>query len=479
MLLGFVTVMTACSLFASWSFNPETYIAVETDENGAVKWEIACSDYGSATDDGTEITIGKGEANDAYISGSGVLDLSGFQSDTGKKIMRFQNYAFMQNNNITHVICPTAVTISKEAFCQCKSLVSVSFQGVIQFGNDVFYQCTALEGALSFENCTTLNMGTFRDCSKITSLNLPNCVSIRDHAMRGCSELTTLVLSPNLTRLGNQCLRDCNKLTSLTPTVFPKYKISNGETHAFYNTPALQGDFSFPNLQKISDCFFCGTGMNSVSAPNAVTVSRMAFDSSAVKSVVLSSQLTSIGYQAFNNAAKLESLSPYLPESLVAMDYEAFKGCVSLKAPPALAAAGLTEIAYGTFEGTAANFTDALNIYSPIASIGNSAFKGGKNGQVYNFYADVAPGLIGTDAFAGPAETDMAKICVHNPKALDGWKNLCAPHNDAYATLKSREDFPGVRTLGVIGCETGTAGTYTYHWVVNMSPTGGSVVLLF
>ncbi len=471
-LLGCVCALIAINSFAAWSYNSDT--STITDGN----WELVCS---KGTGE-KELIIGvSNDWNNAYKAGSGVLDLTTFEEDTGYKIVKFNNWAFnvagtSGNANLIGVICPTATIISKNAFAYCNKITMISFPEVIEIGNNAFYGCTVLSGDVEFPKLEILNNQAFRGCKGITGMSMPSLISLKDSALRECSSLTNLVVSPDIHTFGNQGLREC-PLVDITPREFPKIINNDNRSHGFMEVAKLKGTLSFPNMTVVEECFFYSSGIESVSIPAATVIKRDAFNGSKLKTLTVSpDKITTINHQAFRGCKDLTAVPDNIFDVVKVVEYGAFQDCTAMTTPPVIKSPYLTAIAKDTFNGTAGKFNGAVDIYSPIASIGDNAFLQSANGQVYNFHSETVPTTIGVDAFSGKAQTDMSKLYVHNYKAVKGWTELCAANDSVFETLKSREDYPGSSAIGVIKCDSASMGS-TYHWVISQITTGSVITL--
>ena len=194
-LLGCVCALIAINSFAAWSYNSDT--STITDGN----WELVCS---KGTGE-KELIIGVAKDwNNAYKAGSGVLDLTTFEENTGYKIVKFNNWAFnvagtSGNANLIGVICPTATIISKNAFAYCKKITMISFPEVIEIGNNAFYGCTGLSEDVEFPKLKILNFEAFRGCKNLKRIVIPaNVQRIGNNAFVGCVALEDIVIKGTL-----------------------------------------------------------------------------------------------------------------------------------------------------------------------------------------------------------------------------------------------------------------------------------------
>lgn len=516
----------AAYLHAAWQYNSTDYTA--TDGTWTLKF-VPSSNSDSLILGAKSADNKSWLAGGAVISGSGALDLSSFQSDTGVEISTigdnaFQNvaiteltapgvveikdYAFKQNTVLTSLNCPNVVKIGQQAFNGATALASVSIStDVYELGNYVFkgttsltdfsvktfnaletigeglFNGSAITGKFSFPSVKTIKRSAFSGCTNVTELEFPAVVSIEGSAFSGTTSLQKLVWSENLTSVGSLVFYPNCAVKTLIPTVFPKLGSVSSQT--FSGAKNLEGDFEFPLLTSLPQNFF--NGCNSINSIKATAVTKIndnqAFrNCTSLTSAIFSPSLEVIGNQAFQGCTSLAHFEPYLPDTLTRLGSSAFEGCTALTTPPRIAAPGLTAISGTAFNTTASMWTTAVDIYSPISSIGAQGFWPCVSGQVFNFYADVAPVPLVKNAIICSTRKDksdgMAVLRVKSSKALPVWLNDCAGNADVFATLSaSRDDVPEGRVVGVVMVLNGS-NQKKYHWVVDDTPPDGSVICI-
>jgi len=154
-------------------------------------------------------------------------------------------------------IIPSSVTsIASDAFCNCRSLTSVTIpSSVTSIGDYAFAFCSALitvdannpnysskdgilfdkkqttliqcpisiKGSYAIPNSVTfIGTSAFAYCSSLTSVSIPSSVtSIGSDAFSGCSGLTSITIPSSVTSIGGVAFIDCSGLTSIYayPTV--------------------------------------------------------------------------------------------------------------------------------------------------------------------------------------------------------------------------------------------------------------------
>lgn len=330
---------------------------------------------------------------------------------------------FHSNESLVSVTLPSTLTeLGNYEFYYCSSLVSVTLPASLEtFGNYLFEGCSSLEEVtflsltdegLSFgtsdapfnegltslkkitlgdgvtyipkymfygaegaeivfsENCKIKGIGdyAFRDTA-ISSIDLSECTEIGEYAFVNCT-FTSFVVPYGITSLGTNVFQNCtaletvwlpDTLTALPSTLFDgctalktvyTYKldeagkmvalndieegtadlscITNIPSYSFQNTAIKQVIFS-DELTTIGTDAFVGSALTSVTVPGSLaTVATHAFENCAsLETVVLEEGVTSIETSAFAGCTALQEIS--LPDTLLTIETNAFNGCTSLK----------------------------------------------------------------------------------------------------------------------------------------------------
>ena len=178
-------------------------------------WSLAAS-FEKGDSSGKSLSVsGKKSA------GSGVLDFSDVEKDTGKKIVSVSG--FTRNTSITGFVGPDVERLGMDAFRFCGNLRRVSLSpnlkvlatsslayctNLVEFaplrlpadvqfaGISQFQGCSSLKAGFVYEGNAALPEKMFAD-SGITSLSAPNCTELKRGSLSGCRNLAVLSFAAN------------------------------------------------------------------------------------------------------------------------------------------------------------------------------------------------------------------------------------------------------------------------------------------
>lgn len=282
--------------------------------------------------------------------------------------------------------------------------------------NDTYsvYECDdnaegQIEIPSTFNNksVTSINVGAFSDCVKITGVTIPGSVKcIEFGAFSGCSELTSITASNGVTSIQAETFRNCTKLENLT---IPNSVTSIG-TNAFDNTAwydnqpdglvyagkvvySYKGELSYgasipfeDETYGIADRAFTGSfvrdRIREVTIPDGViTIGEKAFDNCLnLYNIIIPDSVTRIGQDAFNGTRWLKN---EINEIIDGEPVYLGKFCVAYKSDSVhnvTIKVGTRHIADGVFE-----LCDIGDVTMPdgLISIGKDAFSNSSLGYVY------------------------------------------------------------------------------------------------
>ena len=341
-----------------------------------------------------------------FLAGMPTVSYEGafFKDWTGLKFFDFGNATGINDNTFegcgfeTITIPATITSIGGSAFKNCANLKSVKFEGDIKKFNNgaTFYGCKALT-SVEMENLTSIGTSMFESCTSLESITIPNGVtSIGGSAFYNCTALASVSIPNGVTSIGSSALRSTALVSvtipssvasvgndafrqsgSLTTVVFEGADTTLG-TSMFMGCGKLENVTLPKNLSKIPNSSFWGCGkvqfvnlseMTSLTTigssafqdteklvftlPDTVTTIesqafRSAFKSGGSFTINPTSQLTTIGDDAFNDCRTLPSI--YIPSTVTSIGERAFLQTYALTEILNLENCQITELKADTFK---------------------------------------------------------------------------------------------------------------------------------
>ena len=243
---------------------------VYTEENGS--WFTDTADGYRFLYDGTKgYLIGYyGEATDITLPDS-------FTAYDGTTVNSYEiyKYAFYKNTALTSVVIPEFVTsISDYTFYNCRGLTSVTIP----------------------DSVTSIGDGAFLGCTGLTSITIPDSVtSIGDYAFCDCTGLTSITIPDGVTSIGDGAFSDCTGLTEINWNAVSVADFNSNSEVFYYAGTAGEG---------IAVTF--GDGVEKIPA-YLFYVSDSSYRPN-IKTVIIGSNVTSIGKSAFSGCTGLTSI---------------------------------------------------------------------------------------------------------------------------------------------------------------------------
>ena len=241
----------------------------------------------------------------------------------GKPVSRIASYAFYMNDKISYMVIPSTVTaIGDSAFLSCVNLTDIVIgNGVTTIEGYAFYNCTKLTSVTLPNSLTAIGAHSFRGCTGLASIVIPNNVtSIGVNAFNYCTSLTSATIGDGVTHIPSDLFDYCVKLQSLW---ISKSVTSMGHC-AFSSCGDLvnvnyagsiddwaqiefDGVFSNP-LYYANTLIIQGEQISEVVLKEATKISAYAFVNSNIKSIKITSSVTSIGISAFEGCEGLQTV---------------------------------------------------------------------------------------------------------------------------------------------------------------------------
>ncbi len=221
-------------------------------------------------------------------------------------------YTFYKCTALEQFTIPSGVTSLFGTFMDCSNLIDVTLPSGLTEINAAFARCTSFNPT-KFEipnSVTKIKEYAFYECTSLDNIVLPDNITEFDgYCFCGCKKLQgTVKLSNNLTIVGYEAFKDCEKLsfTGVEGTFLPS-GLSLIANEAFRNCKNLVADITYPaqtnNSNTISDFAFSGTGVTSVTIPEAAGITKIeksAFEwANITGTLTIPSTVTHLGYGTF------------------------------------------------------------------------------------------------------------------------------------------------------------------------------------
>ena len=197
---------------------------------------------------------------------------------------------------------PTNITsIGVGAFSGCSRLTSISLPNVAIISDNAFENCTLLEQA-EILSATSIGFRAFYNCFALTRASFPYAKHIGMRAFENCSALTTVEL-PLAETIEDRALSNCLFTTISLPSV----KSLGFRT---FENDALLESVSLPSATEIgSYAFSMCSSLKSVELPNVENIGSYAFEQCyTITTIDLPASLKSLGYKCFTDCQELKDI---------------------------------------------------------------------------------------------------------------------------------------------------------------------------
>ena len=235
--------------------------------------------------------------------------------------------AFSECNQLSSILLPASLkTLGNKAFERCANLVSVTVNGVMEWGTAVFANNAELQNVVIGAGITEIGESAFYNCGIITVALPDGLISIGTEAFSACTRLTQIKLPETLKSLGERAFA----MSSLQSVSLP-------------DNLTLLGEYAFERCEKLGSVHF-GTGLTSIGAvaftsceqlttvyipANIRTIEASAFSGcTSLDTVVIEEGLVSVGYGAFEGCSSLTEIE--FPSTLTGLEDRALAGCNAL-----------------------------------------------------------------------------------------------------------------------------------------------------
>ena len=382
--------------------------------------------------------------------------------------------------DITSIDIPSSVTSLDHTFRGCKKLQEVRIGGAEVQLDRTFNGCKALTGVSFADNARIVLKGTvFGNCSFDEYAIPEGVIRIEGPIFSGCTKLTKVTIPNSLEYTSDDAFSGCNSLKTINTDVSNSFVFENGillqngvlkavpGAVESIIVPASVTSFGtyFQNLKKLTsfgmidceirnleipgDCFKgCSNLMEVVLSSDVRSIGDNAFSGCTKLSEVHladGSMLTSIGNETFKGTGLLEF---YVPSTVVSIGLSAFENCSTLGVVSVPSESELRSIGSKAFSNTAIR---AFFIPGGVQDIGDSCFKGCNLLSVIQVdesnghYSMVGGGLCDDSALlfvpAGSATLSISEnISSFNRSAFDSASTLAEIHVDSNNQTFSSEN---------------------------------------
>ena len=326
------------TLYAKW--------VNEDDEDASVY------NYTTLSDGTIEIASYKGKRR--YLTIPDTID--------GKTVSSIGRYAFSGNRRLREVVfSKNLVTIKEGAFFNVSSMRKLTFTGTClnSIGDSAFYSCYSLRAVSLPDSIVEIGKNAFKSCDVLGNVNISKNSQLKHIGKWAFSKtaISYFYIPKNITADGfdGSVLAYCEKIRGIE--VHPEnnaFKVTNhvvfssDETQLIYYPAAIGGTYNIPDtvktvgtyafaestissielnaVQTIESYAFASTNkLEDVLLPESLTqLGENAFDSSAIRHIILSANLESIPASAFQNT-KLSSV--HIGAKVHTICNAAFSGC--------------------------------------------------------------------------------------------------------------------------------------------------------
>ena len=210
--------MFAGTALTSYKLYPHTnYIGNYVFQSCTSLTEIDLKDMKSIVEAGTSIFDGCTNLSVIYINNEGYKTAQGWSE-----------YSSLMSMNIEPE--PALSFENGLLYGSISAISSTDLEELRIIPMDILY--------VSLPNCTSVSMGTFRDCDNLTSVSLPMCEHIGNGAFYRCWSLSQVSL-PVCSYIGGLAFYGCDSLSIITIGYSSICRLTNDEV--FYGTPIEYG----------------------------------------------------------------------------------------------------------------------------------------------------------------------------------------------------------------------------------------------
>lgn len=252
---------------------------------------------------------------------------------------------------------------------------------VTTIGGSAFSRRNLLTSVTLPSTLLVIGQAAFSDCQSITSINIPSgLTSISTNAFTGCTSLPAISLPASVTNINDYAFYNCPLLAAINvDAANPNFCSVDGvlynkaKTYLF-KYPETKGGVAVIDsaVTYIKPAAFANNkNITSVTLVNVVDIGGEAFyGCTALETLNLSSNLSTIGFMAFTLCEKLTSVA--FPASLQFIRYDAFRNCTGLTS--ITFSEGIKELERQAFRGCSS--ITSLVLPAGMTTINDAVFQG-------------------------------------------------------------------------------------------------------
>lgn len=240
--------------------------------------------------------------------------------------------AFAYNRSIEVVEFPDKnMTIGKNAFMECTSLVSVKLTKAIISSDCLFLNCSSLKQATIVEGTTSIPYSCFHGCSSLVDVHIEGDEIVIDPAaFMNCTSLIKIVLPPVVYDYAPNCFHGCLSLEEM---------IISGESsrigsQAFSGCSSLKSIVVMPGVRTIEDLSLEYLNLDLLVVPKTIqNLSPNALRESTVRHIMIDDSIDTNEITRFLQPCDYESVHFPLNLKVFESEYKFYDGSTLLSDP--------------------------------------------------------------------------------------------------------------------------------------------------
>ncbi len=233
--------------------------------------------------------------------------------------------SYYYGNVLTEITLPDSVTnISSSAFARSKRLNTVTFgANLLEIGDSAFKECALSTVNFRGGSLTTIGNSSFADCASLQTISLPGSVTTMKPLAFSGSGLTSFTVPQSASKIDYGILYDCGGLDSIT--------VAAGNSNFVVKEDALYEVRNGVPYRAVAYPIFKEVDSYTI-ADGTQIIDKFAFSKCKLSNLVLSDSVTTLNDQAFEHCANLSSVVFGKSVTTISTgDYGAFHECRKLE----------------------------------------------------------------------------------------------------------------------------------------------------